>query len=317
VSTESHVMALLEEGNPATEIPESAWAGTTASAYLATLNTRSSNVTRLDTKQAQETKGPRRPVGWIAAAIAAVVIGVAAFLVFQRAQDSPVVTEPPSTIGGAESFDGYWESTSQKLVIDGDTYWVVEDGGLVDTGQFQSGVSVIFTSGADSPSCAEGMVGVADVDWAANGQSFNTRLVSTDCASGFAFDEQFSRTEPFDIPDTPVAASSDGFDPALIGIWRLGTMEIEIPDDGSYVITRDGQVFDQGTYETAPGGSDTIPEGAEIILRASEDSPSCEPGDARSLTYEVAGTLAMQLHEDDCLPRLNAMLPWMEFTSRG
>ena len=313
MSTESQVMALLEEGNPATEISESAWAGTTASAYLATLNARSSNVTRLDTKHTEEMKKPGRPVGWIAAAVAAVVIGVAAFLIFQRAQESPVVTAPPTTVGVGGSFNGYWESESQRLVIDGDTYWVIEDGGLVDTGEFKSGVSLYFTSSAESPSCGEAMVGIGDVDWAEDGQSFSTRLVSTDCASGFAFNDRFTRTDPFNIPDTPAAAPSDGFSPDLIGIWRLGTMEIEFLDQGSYVITRSGEMFDQGSYETDPGGSDAIPQGFAIVLRSSEDSPSCEPGDARSSTYEVFDTLAMQLHEDDCLPRLNAMLPWMEF----
>jgi hypothetical protein len=319
VSTESQVMALLEEGNPATEIPESAWAGKTASAYLAALNTRSSNVTRLEPKQTRQMRERERPFRWIAAAIAVVVIGVAAFLIYQRSQESPVVTEPtPTTIGAVGSFDGYWESESQKLVIDGDTYWVIEDDGLVDTGEFRSGVSLYFTSSADSPSCAEAMVGIADVDWAEDGQSFNTRLVSTDCPSGFAFGDQFTRVGQFEIPETPsVAAQRDGFFPGLIGIWRSGTMEMEFLNEGTYVITRDGQVFDQGTYETSPGGSDAILEGAAIVLRSDEDSPSCEPGEERSSTYEVADRLAMQLHEDGCLARLNAMLPWMNFKPQG
>ncbi len=316
MSTESQVMALLEEGNPATEIPEAAWAGTTASDYLATLNTRSSNVTLLEPRQTEETRERTRSVRWIAAAIAVVVIGVTAFLISQRRQESPVVTEPPpTTTGVGESFNGYWESQSQKLVIDGDSYWVIEEGGLVDTGEFRSPGSLFFTSGADSTSCTKGMVGIGHVEWADDGESFTTRLVSMDCASGFAFGDRFVRTDPFEIPNTPpVAAQSDGFYPKLIGTWRSGTMEIEFLDERSYVMMRDGEVFDKGTYETGAGGSDEMPDGAAIVLRSDQDSPSCELGDARSSTYEVFDRLTFQLHEDACLARLNAMLPWMDFT---
>ncbi len=99
VSTESQVMALLEEGNPAIEVTETPWSETTAAAYLATLEHRSSEVTQLDTEQTEPTS-PKRPLGpWLIAAAAAVILGVAIVLVTSNSETAPVATIPtPTTV---------------------------------------------------------------------------------------------------------------------------------------------------------------------------------------------------------------------------
>lgn len=266
----------------------------------------------------------KRPPRWMmlsAAAVLAIVAGVVAVLLLANDDGAPVVTEPtPPTIGVEGSFDGYWESESQRLVIDNDTYWVIENGGLVDTGQFRSGASVFFTSSADSPFCAESMEFIGAAHWDEDGQSFSVRLVSTDCAYGLAFGDRFTRTDPFEIPDKPPApTAAAATDPNnLIGVWLVGTRStIEFLDEDSYVITRDGAVFDQGAYETSPGGSDEMLTGAALVLRSDEDSPSCESGDERSSTFEIYDRLTLQLHEDDCAARLDAMLPFMDLRPQG
>ena len=85
MSNESHVMALLEEGNPATELGEHAWSHLDAAAYLATLHERSSEVTELKTRQPKtddqsrrlvpalvavsgKTDRPDNPKGWLSGA---------------------------------------------------------------------------------------------------------------------------------------------------------------------------------------------------------------------------------------------------------
>ena len=99
MSTESQVMALLEEGNPETEISETAWSETTATAYLATLEQRSSEVTQLDTKQTDPTSSKRSMMPWLIAAALAAVVGVAIIVSNQNSGEVPVVDEPtPTTV---------------------------------------------------------------------------------------------------------------------------------------------------------------------------------------------------------------------------
>ncbi|MEE8375668.1 MAG: ABC transporter substrate-binding protein [Acidimicrobiia bacterium] len=99
MSNESQVMALLEEGNPATEVADTAWLGIDAAAYLATLEPRSSEVTQLETESKDE---KRSMMPWLVAAAAAVILGAAIVLVTQNTEEAPPATQlTPSTIADA------------------------------------------------------------------------------------------------------------------------------------------------------------------------------------------------------------------------
>jgi hypothetical protein len=79
-------MALLAEGNPATEVAEDASTRVPAATYLATLEERSSDMTQLETtKSEQESKRPWT-TPWLVAAIAVIVLGVAAVVVNQAGE---------------------------------------------------------------------------------------------------------------------------------------------------------------------------------------------------------------------------------------
>jgi hypothetical protein len=81
-------MALLEEGNPVTELGDDAWAEVTAATYLAILERRSSEMTQLETNKSRPESQRFSTTPWLVAAIAVIVLGVAIFVVNQANQDS-------------------------------------------------------------------------------------------------------------------------------------------------------------------------------------------------------------------------------------
>jgi hypothetical protein len=88
-------MALLEEGNPATEAPEAAWSGFDASTYLAGLEQRSKRVVQLETKPSQSRRtGPA--IAWVLAAAAVIVVG-AIILTSNDPDDLPPADQPTTT----------------------------------------------------------------------------------------------------------------------------------------------------------------------------------------------------------------------------
>lgn len=95
MSTEAHVMALLEEGNPATEAPGTAWSESDASTYLAGLEQGSKRVVQLETKPKQS--GPARPaIAWVLAAAAVIVVGAIVLTTNDRS-DLPPADQPTTT----------------------------------------------------------------------------------------------------------------------------------------------------------------------------------------------------------------------------
>jgi len=99
VSTEAHVMALLEEGNPAAKAPGAGWSGSDASTYLASLEQRSKRVVQLETKPRQ-TKPTRPAIAWLLAAAAAIVVG-AIILTANDKTDLPPADQPITTTTAA------------------------------------------------------------------------------------------------------------------------------------------------------------------------------------------------------------------------
>ena len=103
MTNESHVMALLEEGNPATELGDNAWSHLDAAAYLATLQERSSEMTELKTRALEKRRDPgteRRRPRWVpvlVATVLALIVGTGLMLTSGSSDESPVVTQPPPT----------------------------------------------------------------------------------------------------------------------------------------------------------------------------------------------------------------------------
>jgi hypothetical protein len=77
VTTETEVFALFEEGNPVPDLDGLGSDALDAAAHLATPETRSSEVTQLDTKPTEQKGDKRSPMMWLVAAAAVIVIGVA------------------------------------------------------------------------------------------------------------------------------------------------------------------------------------------------------------------------------------------------
>jgi len=95
VSYETRVLALFEEANPVPET-ESMAPDVEPAIYLATLRTRSSEMTQLDTNN-EIVHRPRQNLGWVLAAVAAVIAGVVAIIMSQgTAETPPVITVPPT-----------------------------------------------------------------------------------------------------------------------------------------------------------------------------------------------------------------------------
>jgi hypothetical protein len=102
VSDERIVMALLAEGNPATEVAEEASTGVPAATYLANLEQRSSDMTQLETKKIEGESKRLWTTPWLVAAIAVIVLGVAVIVVNRASDDSPVAGIPTIPLEGAE-----------------------------------------------------------------------------------------------------------------------------------------------------------------------------------------------------------------------
>ena len=75
MSDQRLVMALLEEGNPATDVGDD-WSEVNAATYLATLERKGSEMTQSETKKSQK-DSRRSTTRWLVAAISVIVLGVA------------------------------------------------------------------------------------------------------------------------------------------------------------------------------------------------------------------------------------------------
>ena len=90
--TEETVMTIFVEANPAPDVDELDLVQTGSAAYLATLETRSSAVTQLDTRTEDQNE-KRTYWPWLTAAMVIVLVGLAVFLVNQG-DDNPAAGQP-------------------------------------------------------------------------------------------------------------------------------------------------------------------------------------------------------------------------------
>ena len=125
--TEETVMTIFVEANPAPDVDELDLVQTGSSAYLATLEQRSSEVTQLDTQRKDQTK-KRSVRPWLIAAVVIIVAGVA-FILLNQGEEAPVAgqadADPAATIEAyitaynVGDFDAVMELFSEESVITG------------------------------------------------------------------------------------------------------------------------------------------------------------------------------------------------------
>lgn len=100
MSLEDRVMELYAESNPFPSAESLGLVAEEATEYLASLDARSSEVTRLETRYEEETNRSRSVMPWLAAALLAVVAGVAIILMTNDSE-TPVATTPTTIVESA------------------------------------------------------------------------------------------------------------------------------------------------------------------------------------------------------------------------
>lgn len=208
-------MALLEEGNPATEVHDATRAELDAAAYLASLQT--SDARSVETYERIGERQDRRIRWRIAAAAAAAILigGVALALLNQGEAEVPVVTEPPTpttesptstTMEDAvgSGLSGYWSGARLTLHLEDGNYHIIESGLVTDSGNYETvdlGELTLRTL-EDSARCAAGQTGTYQVDMTGGGLELDP--ISDECESrGIPRTRSsFTPTDPFPIPDS-------------------------------------------------------------------------------------------------------------------
>lgn len=111
---EDRVFTLLIESNPVPRVEALDLVDQDGARYLATLELRSSEVTKLDTRPDTDEK-EKRPTGvWLVAAAAVLILGVSIVLT-TRSQPEPAANDEPTTTVDAESDAG--ESAAIAVVL--------------------------------------------------------------------------------------------------------------------------------------------------------------------------------------------------------
>lgn len=129
MSNETHVMALLEEGNPAPELGRDAyWTDLDAATYLATLEQRISEMTKLETNESQQDTPRQWNRPWLVAAAFVLVLGVGV-VVFNQVGPTPLAGPSVIPLEGADDHPGAAEAFSAveeayHLLNTGDPRWI-------------------------------------------------------------------------------------------------------------------------------------------------------------------------------------------------
>lgn len=269
MSIESHVLALIEEGNPVPDPDQITDLPVEPAAYLATLDQRSSEVTQLDTRV--EKPDSRRKAGlWTAAAALVVIAGLIAFLT--SGNESPVATDPPPTTitdTNAANLSGSWahihvgrHADSEGIVsavFENDTYAFMVNDVLVDHGSYTTDLSsgqIEFVSADDSAGCEPGAEGVADFEATEETLVLLSGLDESCFARGFFLDSasdvfSFGRAQSMMVPTDPIDIDALTTELDIDGYWGTDSKGVVFVD-GRYTLINGGTV-DTGTYENTTG----------------------------------------------------------------
>ncbi len=174
--TEETVMTIFVEANPAPDVDELDLVQTGSAAYLATLETRSSEVTQVDTRS-EDQKEKRTYWPWLAAAMIIVLVGLAVVLLNQG-DDAPVAgqTSPEEVLAdyvaaiNSGDVDGAMEFYAEDAVVE-NVPWFDDDGIATGTAEIRAleEQSFAFQGSGD---------GVELIDMAVSGNTvtFSTRF---------------------------------------------------------------------------------------------------------------------------------------------
>ncbi len=308
--TEEQVVALFVEHNPIPDIDMLDVVEVDATRYLTALQRRSSNVTELRDVTTEEPQPPtwKRFTPMLIAAVVIAILGLAWVLLSQGEDASPVATNPtPTTSPGEaaiedfESFRGFWAGSGIQIEMEGNLYFLLEDGEVTDQGTFTLlAVSdrITFSSNSDSLNCSDAAKGT--YEYAFSGpDTFQLTLASDDCDlnRGLGQGLTLNRTEPFSVPPPAEA----GFDPPDVvvhvqGDWERQLAVLRFDGDQYTVFGPSGEATDQGTVRFVPGAG-------LITFVSSDESANCEPESAMTGNYrfEDADTMVLSMTSENCL----------------
>ena len=308
MSNDLRTLELFAEANPVPDELAMETREVEPAAYLATLQTRSSEVTQLDERV--EPKDDRSPRWMVALAAAAVVIliGVVTVLINQGSDEQPPVTQPPVE---SSEIDGYWSGEEADFFFGDGEYAIVIDGALSDSGTYITGIReadnriVTITSGDETVDCTPGDVAIINYDFVGGDTVQLSGTTIDDCGLRPFLDvEIIEPSDPFEIPGP--RESTGGID--LDGTWSSGAATFVFADDAFAIVQNDVRV-DEGTFEL--GG-----EPPTLIFTSSSDSAGCAPGAVGQMVVSPDSPLTLIADSDECLARsfLSATGPTLRLT---
>lgn len=322
---EEQMKKLFAQSNPVPDLNSAELEQVGGRTYLATLETRSSEMTEVKTRSGEESAVRPRPrrglvVGATVAIVSLAVLG-ATLMFGWGIESTPSVIEeispPPGVTMTADDFVGRWRTDGGaitffyedgtyevnvyppvgKTTIDQGT-WVVE------------GSEFVWATSAESLQCA-GAVGRYSLVPGEGGAVWMEVVGDDPCLNR----AQSMSTYPL-IPDGPLPSEPAVTEAALIGRWRTDDgQHVEFYEDGSFVVEAvlfARELLDQGTWELSED---------ELTWSSGADSPTC-PGMVGTYTVEAVGDGAFALYEigtDPCADRALALsqFPLVPFASNS
>lgn len=308
MDTESRVMALLEEGNPAAEVDFADWPDVEGPGYLASIK---------DQRRPTNLPMEGRPQ-WVdrrlaVAAVALIVLGVVAVLLLREGADEiPVVTNPPPSTTLPEStttpdspatqLTGFWSGARLTLHLGEGEFQIIEGGLVTDRGTYELGESggLTLMTTTQTARCQAGQSGqyqtsfsddVLEVDPV--GDECDNRRLSFVGSS-------FMAAEEVPIPESALDVVRPWSQGALIPgryattVFRMGFSFVLPPRWGSVPAPEQASSFG---IDRSPAwmvflalGDDTVEEGA-ASLRSQEgvtagEADSVEIGGLEGVTFD-------------------------------
>jgi hypothetical protein len=241
MTSEERVMALLEEGNPATRVDDAAWKDMGAPEYLSRLReSEPSDLVEVDEGGLSRTTQVRRIA--TAAAVFVLVAGLVMVLLTNDNEEAPVVTNPPTpttllqtpttiSTNPGDRLEGFWAGSRLTIHFTEDEYQIIEDNVVTDSGryEFREPGSLTLITTEDSARCGAGQVGDYSVD--INGGAAVLIPEEEECPTrGISrTGSSFEATEAFEIPQSALSEtrtwSADASSP---GLYQTTTFQPQV-----------------------------------------------------------------------------------------